>query len=516
MRNTAILGIATLVAADPAGAPARRAHGRAPRRHPRPRRPAALTLGLIAVPEFVTGSLLVVVFAAWLGWLPAVSLIDSSQSLLGQRSALVLPGRDAARRVRRPGSAHGARLHDRRAAHRLHRGAPAQGRARARRPRAPRAAERARADDPGARAHVAWLAGGVVVVEEVFQFTGVGLDLTGRGVKRATSPTVQAIAMLIAAVYVALNLVSRRRAPRSSTRACAGGSACDRARTPPARARGLAASSCAAHSSPGPVCSGRRSSRSSWSSRCSGRRSARTSRATSSARPYQPPGPDHRLGTDGLGRDVLSRYLHGGRTCCSSPSRRRCWPTSSASQPVSHRASRAGVPTWSRCGRVDVLLAFPPIVLVLTLIAVAGSSMTVAVVGIARGARSADLRITRSVTLEVATQEYVEARSHAASASGRSSAARSCRTSGRPCWPTSASGWPARDPVRLAQLPGLRHAAARGRLGLDDQREPARAHDPAVGRRRAGRHDRAAGDRREPLADAIARASGRSLVSRDG
>jgi peptide/nickel transport system permease protein len=54
---------------------------------------------------------------------------------------------------------------------------------------------------------IAWLTGGVVVVEAVFQFNGVGLALTG-AVSSRDVPTVQAIAMLIAAVYVGLNLLS--------------------------------------------------------------------------------------------------------------------------------------------------------------------------------------------------------------------------------------------------------------------------------------------------------------------
>jgi peptide/nickel transport system permease protein len=165
------------------------------------------TLGLIAMPEFVTGSLLVVVFAAWLGWLPAVSLIDSSQSLVSQRSALVLPvltllAASVAQGVRMVRACmidvlrtdyiealrlKGVRERDVLVRHAL-----------------------PNALGPTIQVlalTIAWLTGGVVVVEAVFQFNGVGLALTG-AVSSRDVPTVQAIAMLIASVYVALNLLS--------------------------------------------------------------------------------------------------------------------------------------------------------------------------------------------------------------------------------------------------------------------------------------------------------------------
>jgi peptide/nickel transport system permease protein len=166
-----------------------------------------VTLGLIAVPEFVTGSLLVVVFVAWLGWLPAVSLIDSSQSLISQRSALVLPVvtllvasvAQGVRMVRacmidvlRTDYIEAVRLKGVRERDVLFRHALPN------------------ALGPTIQVlalTIAWLTGGVVVVEAVFQFNGVGLALTG-AVSSRDVPTVQAIAMLVAAVYVALNLIS--------------------------------------------------------------------------------------------------------------------------------------------------------------------------------------------------------------------------------------------------------------------------------------------------------------------
>jgi peptide/nickel transport system permease protein len=55
--------------------------------------------------------------------------------------------------------------------------------------------------------NLAYLAGGVVIVESVFNYTGIGLALKDAVVNHDI-PVVQALAMLIAAVYVVLNLMA--------------------------------------------------------------------------------------------------------------------------------------------------------------------------------------------------------------------------------------------------------------------------------------------------------------------
>jgi peptide/nickel transport system permease protein len=54
---------------------------------------------------------------------------------------------------------------------------------------------------------LAWLAGGIVVVEYVFTYPGIGVALVD-GVQNRDVPVVQALAMLIAAVYVVLNVLA--------------------------------------------------------------------------------------------------------------------------------------------------------------------------------------------------------------------------------------------------------------------------------------------------------------------
>ncbi len=55
--------------------------------------------------------------------------------------------------------------------------------------------------------NLAYLAGGIVVVEAVFNYPGIGLLLID-SVRARDMPTVQAIALLIAALYVVLNLLA--------------------------------------------------------------------------------------------------------------------------------------------------------------------------------------------------------------------------------------------------------------------------------------------------------------------
>ena len=54
---------------------------------------------------------------------------------------------------------------------------------------------------------LAWLAGGVVVVESLFNYPGVGFQLVD-SVRNHDIPMVQALSMIIAAVYVVVNLVA--------------------------------------------------------------------------------------------------------------------------------------------------------------------------------------------------------------------------------------------------------------------------------------------------------------------
>jgi peptide/nickel transport system permease protein len=55
--------------------------------------------------------------------------------------------------------------------------------------------------------NLAYLAGGIIIIEFVFNYTGIGGAVT-EAVVNHDLPVVQALAMLIAAVYVILNLLA--------------------------------------------------------------------------------------------------------------------------------------------------------------------------------------------------------------------------------------------------------------------------------------------------------------------
>jgi peptide/nickel transport system permease protein len=115
------------------------------------------------------------------------------------------------------------------------------------------------------------------------------------------------------------------------------------------------------------------------------------------------------LGTDYLGRDVLSRVLDGGRSVI--------WIGSAATL----IAYAAGIPTGLIAGYrrslidpilmrgVDVLLAFPALLILLLLVAGLGPQVSVLIIGVAIVQLPPIARIIRTATLEVSTRGYVEA-----------------------------------------------------------------------------------------------------------
>ena len=165
------------------------------------------TLSIIALPEFVVGAFLIVIFATWTGLLPPVSLVDPSVGLLAQPSVLILPvltllaailgqttrmvracmidvlGSDYVEMSRLKG------VPERKVLWR-HALPNAMG--------------------PTIQVlvlNVAWLAGGVVIAEKVFEFPGLGLALAN-AVSARDIATVQAIVMLITATYLVVTLLA--------------------------------------------------------------------------------------------------------------------------------------------------------------------------------------------------------------------------------------------------------------------------------------------------------------------
>lgn len=115
------------------------------------------------------------------------------------------------------------------------------------------------------------------------------------------------------------------------------------------------------------------------------------------------------LGTDYLGRDVLSRVLYGGRTVV--------WMSfAAATLGVGLGALVGMIAGYSRSGvddllmrTLDILLAFPQVVLVLLFVSMLGPKPWLIVLMIALSWIPQVARVIRGVTTEVVCREYVEA-----------------------------------------------------------------------------------------------------------
>jgi peptide/nickel transport system permease protein len=165
------------------------------------------SLAAIALPEFVIGSLLIGVFFVWLGVLPPVAIIPPGDDPLSYPTKLVLPvatlllaSLAASIRMLRAGMievlqtdyVQTARLNGVAERWVLWRYAM-------RNALAPSIQVLAQ--------NLQWLIGGIIITENVFAYPGIGTTLvTAVGNRDLT--LVQSVAMLIAIVYVVLNLVA--------------------------------------------------------------------------------------------------------------------------------------------------------------------------------------------------------------------------------------------------------------------------------------------------------------------
>ena len=115
------------------------------------------------------------------------------------------------------------------------------------------------------------------------------------------------------------------------------------------------------------------------------------------------------LGTDFLGRDVLSRLLYGGRSVIglAAAATALAYVVGLAIGLIAGYTRSKLDPLLMRT--VDVMLAFPPLLFLLVLITGAGTGVGVLVVGVAAIQAPGISRIVRTATLEVSVRGYVEA-----------------------------------------------------------------------------------------------------------
>jgi peptide/nickel transport system permease protein len=125
--------------------------------------------------------------------------------------------------------------------------------------------------------------------------------------------------------------------------------------------------------------------------------------------PGQGPSAAAPLGTDFLGRDVLSRLLHGGLPVIELSLVTICL-TYLIGVGIGMLAGLSRSALDSILMRtVDIFLVFPPLLLLLVLLAGAGSGRGVLMIGIVLVLFPGVARLVRTGTLEVSTTGYVEA-----------------------------------------------------------------------------------------------------------
>jgi peptide/nickel transport system permease protein len=125
--------------------------------------------------------------------------------------------------------------------------------------------------------------------------------------------------------------------------------------------------------------------------------------------PYSTPTRRFPMGTDVLGRDVLTRFLYGGHTVIT------------LAVLATFLGYAGGIVVGLAAGydrgrldgmlmrAVDILLAFPAIIFVLVLVAGLGVSTSILVAGVAVTHVPRVARVVRGATLEVAVRSFVEA-----------------------------------------------------------------------------------------------------------
>ena len=134
---------------------------------------------------------------------------------------------------------------------------------------------------------------------------------------------------------------------------------------------------------------------------------------------FLPPSSKYLLGADQLGRDILSRLIHGARVSLIVGL--------SATSAAIVVAALVGIPSGYFGGKydiivqrfVDALIAFPSLLILLTLMSIVGSGMTqvVLVMGVLHGIGSA--RVIRSAVIGIKEHDYFLAAKAIGSANSR-------------------------------------------------------------------------------------------------
>ena len=124
---------------------------------------------------------------------------------------------------------------------------------------------------------------------------------------------------------------------------------------------------------------------------------------------FMPPAPDHPLGTDSNGRDILARLVWGSRTALLGPLIVTIVATALGVTLAVVAAWRRGFPDTVISRSFDVTFAFPGILLALVVAAVAGAGFGAAVAALSVAYIPYIGRVTRGAALQQLRLPYVSA-----------------------------------------------------------------------------------------------------------
>jgi len=123
----------------------------------------------------------------------------------------------------------------------------------------------------------------------------------------------------------------------------------------------------------------------------------------------QPPSFSHPMGTDGSGRDVLARFLAGAQVSLSAGLVVVILSGLTGTLLGLLSGIVRGVTDLALMRVLDVLLAFPQLILAMAVSIGLGPSLNSAVIGIALGCVPVYARLVRTEALQIQTQPYVDA-----------------------------------------------------------------------------------------------------------
>lgn len=130
---------------------------------------------------------------------------------------------------------------------------------------------------------------------------------------------------------------------------------------------------------------------------------------TNQSRRLQAPGGAYPLGTDQLGRDMLSRVFHGARTSLYVGIGAVLLGTILATALGVSTAYFGGAFDLAVQRLVDALMAFPWVMLMLTMMAVFGAGITNLMIALAIAMAPRNSRVLRSAVLAIKENQYFEA-----------------------------------------------------------------------------------------------------------